>query len=531
MININTKKFKEYEKSLVIAKNGMVASSHPIASYIGLEILKNGGNAVDAALAMNGVLCIAEPHMTGLGGDCFVMLSVDGSTNIKALNGSGRSSENTSSKKLRSEGNKIITPNMPEAITIPGAVAAWSLLHNEHGYMPWKEIFSDAIDYATFGIPVHQRVAYDWSKNSTKLLNDPHTSDIFLKSGNAFEAGDNFINLNLAKTFKTISEEGAKGFYNGWVADDIIEKLRSIGGKHSYNDFHKTRAEWVKPITGKYRTLKIHECPPNGQGIVALIILGILEHFDVKNMCKNDYLHIFCEAVKIGYFLRDQYLADPHFNKLSVTNFLNKKLLKKFASKIDFNRSKIYEKSLFPDHPDTIYLTVRDKNGMTISFINSLFDPFGSGITAPKSGVLLHCRGRGFNLIEGHPNELNPKKRPLHTIIPAIISKNNKVIGSFGVMGGQYQAAGHAYVLSQMIDFGLSPQEALDMPRVFPNGNVLDFEKSFDNLIIEDMVSRGHEINYPVSPIGGGQIILVDNEKNILIGGSDFRKDGCAIGY
>ena len=248
-------------------------------------------------------------------------------------------------------------------------------------------------------------------------------------------------------------------------------------------------------------------------------------------MCKNDYLHIFCEAVKIGYFLRDKYLSDNEYNKLSVEKFLKESLLKKYASKINLKKAKIYKKSQFPDHPDTVYLTVRDKDGMTISFINSLFDAFGSVITAPKSGVLLHCRGRGFNLIEGHPNELNPNKRPLHTIIPAMISKNNKLIGSFGVMGGHYQAAGHAYVLSQMIDYGLSPQEALDCPRVFPNSNVLDFEKNFDNSIIEDMVSRGHAINHPVSPIGGGQIILVDTKKNILIGASDFRKDGCAIGY
>ncbi len=526
-----TRDFSNPGKSNVISSNFMTASSHYAASSTGVEILKSGGNAVDAALAMSAVLCVAEPHMTGIGGDCFAMLSTDGSSDIKALNASGKSSENSNASRLLDKGIKFIKPEMPEAITIPGAVSGWSLIHNEYGHMPWNEIFQPAINYARSGIIVHERVAYDWAKNKKKLLADRDTSKIFLKDKKPFNVMENFKNTKLSNTFETIATEGAVGFYNGWVADDMLEKLNSIGGCHTKNDFINSSAEWIKPISQNYRNIKIHECPPNGQGIVALIILGILEHFNVKSMSKNDYIHLFCEAVKIGYFLRDQYLADTHFNKLSVTSFLSKKSLEHYASKIDFKRAKLYEKSLFPDHPDTIYLTVRDKNGMTISFINSLFDPFGSGITAPKSGILFHCRGRGFNLIEGHPNKLCPNKRPLHTIIPAMISNKNKLIGSFGVMGGQYQAAGHAYVLSQMIDYGLSPQEALDLPRVFPNNNVLDFEKNFDNSVIHDMISRGHEINYSVSPIGGGQIILVDIDKNILIGASDFRKDGCAIGY
>ena len=526
----NTRDFSNPGKSNVISTNFMTVSSHHVASSVGIDILKNGGNAVDAALAMSAVLCVAEPHMTGIGGDCFAMLSTDGSSNIKALNASGKSSENSSASYLRNNGIKIIKPEMPDAITIPGAVAGWGLLHKEHGYMPWNEIFQPAINHAKSGIIVHERVAYDWAKNTEKLLADTDTSNIFLNGKKPFGVMENFKNIKLSKTFETIASEGIAGFYNGWVADDMLEKLKSIGGCHTKNDFTNSSAEWVKPISQNYRNIKIHECPPNGQGLVALIILGILENFDVKKMSKNDYVHVFCEAVKIGYFLRDQYLADSKFNKLSVTDFLNETSFKEYAAKIDFEKAKIYGKSDFPNHPDTIYLSVRDKNGMTISFINSLFDTFGSGITAPKSGILFHCRGRGFNLIEGHPNELHPNKKPLHTIIPGMISKKNKLIGSFGVMGGHYQAAGHAYVLTQMIDFGLSPQEALDLPRVFPNSNVLDFEKNFDNSIIEDMVSRGHAINHPVSPIGGGQIILVDIKKNILIGASDFRKDGCAIG-
>ena len=529
--NFDKRDFGRPGRSNALSSNAMLASSHPIASSVGIEILKNGGNAVDAAIAMNAVLCIAEPHMTGVGGDCFVMLSVDGSTNIRALNGSGKSSSNAKASALRKNKLPVITPEMPDAITIPGAVAAWSLLHKEYGYMPWKDLFSPAINFAIQGIKVHERVALDWPKYKQKLSFDSDTSNIFLKNGKSFKFLDNFKNINLSETFRTIAQEGRNGFYHGWVANDMLKKLESIGGNHTLNDFGKTTAEWVNPISSDYRGFRIHECPPNGQGLVALIILSILEKFDFKNMSKTDYTHVFCEATKIGYFLRDEYLADPELNKLSVDYFLNSKLLDQYVSTIDMKKAKIYSLSDFPDHPDTIYLTVRDKNGMMISFINSLFDAFGSGITAPKSGVLFHCRGRAFNTIQGHPNELNPNKRPVHTIIPAMISKNNKLIGSFGVMGGQYQAAGHAFVLSQMIDFRLNPQLALNHSRIFPNNNVLDIEDDFDLNLINELKLKGHKINYPVPPIGGGQMILIDEEKDVLIGASDWRKDGLAIGY
>ncbi|MDC3116206.1 gamma-glutamyltransferase family protein [Alphaproteobacteria bacterium] len=531
MFKFNKRSFSSLGNSNVLSSQAMIASSHPIASSVGIDILKSGGNAVDAALAMNAVLCIAEPHMTGIGGDCFALLSIDGSTNIKALNGSGKSSENTNVSNLRKKNINEITTAMPDAITIPGAVAGWSLLHKEHGHIPWKELFVHAINFAEKGIKVHERVALDWSNNADKLTLDSDTAKFFLNNWDAYKFTDNFKNINLSNTFKTIAVEGMSGFYHGWVADDMVNKLNSIGGCHTLNDFRNASAEWVEPIAANYRKMKIHECPPNGQGLVALIILSILEKFDFNSMSKSDYAHIFCEATKIGYYLRDQYLSDPEFNMLSVNHFLKSKILDEYASKIDISTAKTYKKSDFPDHPDTIYLTVRDKNGMTISFINSLFDAFGSGITAPKSGILFHSRGRAFNLIEGHPNQLNSNKRPLHTIIPAMVSYNGEIVGSFGVMGGQYQAAGHAYVLSQMIDFGLNPQEALNMPRLFPNNNIIDIENDFDKDVINQLVSRGHKINYPAQIIGGGQMIFVDSNKKLLIGASDWRKDGCAIGY
>ena len=529
--NFHIRDFSKIGKSNIFSSNSMVVSSHPIASNIGIDVLKNGGNAVDAALAMSAVLCVAEPHMTGVGGDCFAMLSIDGSTKIKALNGSGKSSQNTSSKKLRDEGFKIITAEMPESVTIPGSVAAWSILHKEHGHMPWKDIFKPAIEFAKLGVIIHERVAFDWEKNVSKLSKDIDTAKLFLKDGNEYKVKDKFINLGLSDVFETISHDGQDGFYKDWIAEDICQKLLSLGGNQNINDFKKASAEWVVPITGTYRNIKLHECPPNGQGIVAIIILAIIEKFNISSLSKADYMHIFCEASKIGYFLRDKYLSDFHNNKLSIEEFLTSKLIDRYASMIDLKQAKYFTKSDFPDHADTIYLSVRDKKGMTISFINSLFDAFGSGITAPKSGVLLHCRGRGFNLKEGHPNELKPNKRPLHTIIPAMLSQNDKLLGSFGVMGGQYQAAGHAYVLSQIIDFGLNPQQALNYPRLFPNNDTLDIESSFDKDLIDELSSRGHKINYPSDLIGGGQMILIDNDNKVLIGASDWRKDGLAIGY
>ena len=529
--NFKEREFTNVGRSNVISANAMLATSHPIAGSIGINILKSGGNAVDAALAMNAVLCISEPHMTGVGGDCFAMLSVDGSSDIKALNGSGKSSENASAQILRKRGLDLITAEMPDAITIPGAVAGWQMLHNQYGHMPWKEIFQPAIEYANSGIFVHEKVALDWSKNVSKLSQDNDTANLFLQNGQPFKCADKFLNPRLAETFKLIADEKAEGFYNGWVANDIHQKLLSIGGSHTLNDFGIANAEWVQPITGNYRNIKVHECPPNGQGIVALIILAILEKYNLTRMSKVDYTHLFCEAVKIGYYLRDQYLSDPEYNKLSVGLFLSSKALEDMISSIDMEKAKTFSKSDFPEHPDTIYLTVRDKDGMTISFINSLFDAFGSAITAPKSGVLLHSRGRAFNLIEGHPNELNPNKRPLHTIIPAMMSEKNNLIGSFGVMGGQYQAAGHAYVLSQMIDFGLNPQDALNCPRIFPINGALDIESNFDKKVISELSMRGHKINHSPQVIGGGQMILIDNDRKALVGASDWRKDGLAIGY
>ena len=534
-MNITDFKIRNFDKigkSHCISKGGMVASSHPIGSNAGIEVLNDGGNALDAALVMSITLCMAEPHMTGIGGDCFALITEDGSTkNLKAINASGYAGNKYNSSKILTEkGINEIDANMPHSVTIPGALSGWEILHQNYGKKSWKEIFQIALAYIKDGVLVNERVSLDWIRNEKKLTEDKDTRSIFLKNNKSFKFKELFKNEKLIETFKLISEEGSRGFYNGYVAKDLCDKLNSLGGLQTLDDFSNYKANWVEPIECFYKGYGVHECPPNGQGITVFIILSMLKHFDLQSISKFEFYHLFCEIIKLSYSLRDMFLSDLEFYNSSNLNWLDKKIIEKYVNKIDFKKSSNFDKSDFPEHSDTIYLTTRDKKGMTVSFINSLFDAFGSGITGPKTGVLLQSRGKSFKLEKNHPNELMGLKRPLHTIIPGMISRNERVIGSFGVMGGHYQAAGHAYLLSNLIDFGLSPQDALDIPRLFPNNGIIDIENGFDLDVIDSLKQKGHKINYPALPIGGGQIILFDDINKILIGASDWRKDGVALG-
>ncbi len=529
--DFNIRSFDKPGRSHSISKNGMVATSHPLASNAGLMMLKEGGNAIDTALAMSIVLCMAEPHMTGIGGDCFALISKDGSAkNIKAINGSGYAGENYQSITLQNLGVHNIEADMAHSVTIPGAVSSWNTLHSKFGKLPWVDIFKFALDFIKDGVLINERVSLDWSRNKTKLSKDKQTKNIFLNKGKAFKFKELFKNEQLISTLKLIGEEGSESFYNGFVSQDICKKLNQLGGLQTLNDFSNYKADWVNPISYDYKGYKVHECPPNGQGITVFLILAILKSFNLNKLSKSDYYHLFCEAVKLSYFLRDIYISDPKFNNIKYDELLTLKAVKNYVSKINFKKANNFKKSDFPNHPDTIYLTVRDKNGMTVSFINSLFDAFGSGITSANTGILLHCRGRSFNLRNNHNNEIKGLKKPLHTIIPGMISKKGFVTGSFGVMGGHYQAAGHAFVLSQILDFGLSPQQALDLPRLFPNNGIIDIENGFDLEVLKDLNNRGHKINYPVFPIGGGQMIFYDTRNKVFIGATDWRKDGLALG-
>ena len=527
-------KFRNFispSKSHAISKDGIVASSHPLSSQLGLDMLKDGANAVDASIAMSIVLCFAEPHMTGIGGDCFALISKSGKTrDIKVLNASGFAGEKYNLNFFLNNKITTIDPLSPHAVTIPGAIAGWKELHDKYGFFKWNDIFNIAIDVVKDGVLVNERVSKDWKRNEKKLLENNETKKIFIKDCSSYEYLDNFRNDDLINTFKIIAKEGKKSFYEGTIADNIINTLNNLGGLHTSEDLIKYKPVWEDPIKFDYNGFTIYEAPPNGQGIVVFFILELLKQFDMKNVSKSDYYHIYVEAVKIAYSLRDKFLCDPKRQEIDLMNLIHKNIIKNYANKINLKYANEVEISDFPEHKDTIYLTVKDKNGMIISFINSLFDQFGSGISVPKTGILLHCRGKSFSLKDSHPNQISGRKRPLHTIIPGMIGIKDVVIGSFGVMGGHYQAAGHAFILSQILDFHLSPQCALDLPRIFPNNGMLDIEENFDSSLIAELKSKGHKINYPVLPIGGGQMIINDIAKGISLGASDWRKDGIALG-
>jgi len=526
-----TRNFSSPGRSAVRARNGMISTSHPIATTAGIKILSEGGSAVDAAITAAALLSVAEPHMTGIGGDCFALVSADGSTNIEALNGSGRAPRAISAEALREKGLDAIPRHSPHAVTIPGAVAAWSHLHERFGKLDWDRLFAPAVAYARDGIAVHDRVAKDWGEHTENVAEDRDAAAQYLKEGHAYKAGEIFSHPRLAEALALIQQHGRDGFYKGPVMEDMLAKLTSIGGFHHEDDFTMAQADFVRPVSTDYKGYTIWECPPNGQGVAALVLTRMMEKFDLANMDVVDRIHVLAEASKIAYHLRDTYVADPEDQDIPVDWLLDDAQISSFAARIDLAKAQPINPSDFPNHPHTIYLAAVDKNGMAVSFINSIFDDFGSGISTPEYGILFQSRGRAFRLDPSHPNVIKGGKRPLHTIIPGMISRGNDLIGPFGVMGGQYQACGHAMLLSNLFALGLNPQEALDAPRSFAIDGKLQLEGGYGPEIARALEERGHVLDYPASPIGGGQAILKDPETGVFIAGSDPRKDGMAAGY
>ena len=527
-----TRDFSRPGRSEVYAANAMVATSHPIATSAGLKCLTEGGNAVDAAIVAASVLSIAEPHMTSLGGDCFALVSGDGLTNISALNGSGKSPQALSLDITREAGMSGEIPrHNAHAVTTPGSVDAWWRLHQRFGHSDWDKLFSPAINYAEHGIAVHERTAWDWGRHAENLADDEDARRYYLNGDKAYGLGEVFCCPPLAEALKLIAKDGRDGFYQGPVAEDILSKLNKMGGVHEHSDFADAESVFVPPISASYLRHKVWECPPNGQGLTALIIMKILERFDLATMTDIDRVHVTAEASKIAYGLRDRYIADPECTDKPTDWLLGQANIDKAAALIDMTRARDFADSDFPTHPDTVYLAVVDKDGMAVSFINSIFDSFGSGIASPRFGILLQSRGRSFSLSPTHPNVVAGGKRPLHTIIPGMLTIDDDLIGAFGVMGGQYQATGQATFLSNLLALGMGPQQALDSPRSFAYDGILSLESGYDRSVADALAKRGHQIDYPADPIGGGQAILRDLKSGILVGGSDARKDGCVMGY
>lgn len=521
-------------RSPVHAINGVAATSHPLSTLTALDFLRRGGNAVDAAVAACAVQCVVEPMSTGIGGDCFALLVPGGEGEVIGLNGSGWAPQGLNADDLLEQGHDTIAQTGPHAVTVPGAIDAWQTLLADHGTMGLDEVLQPAIGYAENGWAVTPRIAVDWSRNAAKLAAEPSSAEQYLKDGRPPKAGERFCSPKLAKTLKTIAKHGRDGFYSGWVAEDIVSYLNSKGGKHAAADFAEQRAEYVTPIATTYRDHEIYQIPPNGQGITALIMLNILSGYDIASLdpVGVERLHLEVEASRLAYKARDDNVADPRHAQVPVGKLLSAEFADELRRAIDPAKAMAnVPEATGPAYRDTVYLTVVDKDRNTCSFINSLFMAFGTGLTAPESGVLLQNRGCGFRVLPGHPNCVGPRKRPMHTIIPGMCMKDGRVAFSYGVMGGGFQPTGHTHVVTNMLDYGMDAQEAIDCPRAFHIAGQLDLERGVSDEVMSGLAALGHSVSRPEMPWGGGQMIAIDWENGTMQGSSDPRKDGCALGY
>jgi gamma-glutamyltranspeptidase/glutathione hydrolase len=528
-------------RSVVRASHAMVASSQPLASQAGLDILKRGGNAVDAAIAMAAVLNVTEPNMTGIGGDAFMMVYSARTKKLEALNASGRAPKALTSERVTSLGNRQMPLSGMETITVPGAFDGWVTVLEKHGTMKLPELLAPAIALAENGFPLMEKTVADWIPEVEKLKRMPAAASTYLVNGEAPKPGDVFVQKNLARTFRALAKGGRDAYYRGEIARAIVDYCQKNGGYLTMEDFAEHKSTWVEPISTTYRGHTLFEFPPNNQGLTALILLNILEGIDIKSM-RNDparYYHTLIEATKIAFADRNRYIADPAFSKVPVQELISKDYAAKRRALIT------PDKAIDPPAhgevkmgSDTTYFTVVDKDRNAVSFINSLFNSFGSGVVAGDTGIMLHNRGSGFVLQADHPNRLEPGKRPFHTLIPAMVFKDGQLLMSYGVMGGDIQAQGHAQVLINLIDRGLNLQQAIDAPRVrYVSGRGVMMEDTLPPAVIADLIGRGHERVLPAAGImhralmGGGQAIMIDPKTGALSGASDIRKDGLAIGY
>ena len=521
-------------RSTVHATDGMAATSHPLSTLAAIDVLRQGGNAMDAAVTACAVQCVVEPESTGIGGDCFALYVKGGEGEVTGLNGSGWAPKGLTADHLLDQGITSIQAETPHAVTVPGAIDAWERLLADHGTIGLDKALQPAIKYAEEGWAITPRVALDWARNAHRLAAEPSSAEQYLIDGRAPRVGERMRLPKLARTLKEIAAKGRDGFYDGWVAEDLVNYMKSKGGKHELDDFAEQSAEYVTPISTNYHGHDVFQIPPNGQGITALMMLNILEGYDLASLdpVGVERLHLEVEASRIAYQARDQHVADQRYAQVPVGDMLSAEFADRMRAEISPERAMAaLPLDDAPVYRDTIYLTVVDKDRNTCSFINSLYFNFGSCQAGPESGVMLQNRGCGFRVEPGHPNCVAPRKRPKHTIIPGMSMKDGRVAHSYGVMGGDYQPVGHAHVLANMIHWGMDPQEALDCPRVFHIGGQVGVELGLGDDVMEGLAAKGHEVGRPDMPWGGGQIISIDWENGTLAAGSEPRKDGCAIGY
>jgi len=523
--------FQQDGRSVTLSQNGMCATSHPLAAKVAVNILEAGGNAVDAGIAAAMVLNICEPQMTGLGGDCFALLQTEPGAKPIGLNASGRALAAFSAERLRAAGHTAIPDDSADAVTIPGAFDGFVTLSQDHGTMPLSEVLAPAIRYAEEGIPVAPRVAFDWEIAEGRLQGNARNH--YLLNGKAPKAGQVFAAPQQATVLRKIAAEGRAGFYEGEVAEDLVNSLQAVGGSHTLADFAATKCDYVEPISTVYKGHTLTELPPNGHGATALLMANILKHFDLPSLApfSAERIHLEAEAAKLAYDARDLFIADPAAMQ-RLDHFLSPDTAASLAALIDPNKAlHLPSERLESVHKETIYLTVVDKNRMALSLIYSVFHSFGSGIASDNFGILLQNRGAGFTLQKSHPNEAAGGKRPMHTIIPGLLEKPGEFTMPFGVMGGQYQPNGHMRFLSNIVDYGMDPQSAISLPRSFAHAGTLALERGYSEETRAKLAALGHNVTTPEGPIGGAQAIRIDAKTDLLMAGSDPRKDGCALGY
>ncbi len=532
-------------RSAVIARHGMAATSQPLATAAAIRVLQEGGNAVDAAIAANAVLGVVEPMSCGIGGDLFAIVWDARTQKLYGLNASGRAPYAATLERYRSEGLKEIPAHGPLSWSVPGCVDGWDQLRQRFGTKPWSALLGPAIGYADEGFPVSEIIAADWHSAQSELARIPTSAACFLPGGKAPATGNVFRSPGLAESLRAIVSGGRDAFYRGPLAEGIVAYSREVGGLFASKDFEEHTSTWVDPVTTNYRGYDIWELPPNGQGIATLEMLNLLEPFDLKAMGPQsaEALHLMIEAKKLAYEDRAKFYADPEFAKVPVAELISKEYAKKRLALMSREHANEHPTHGDPAEADTIYLTVVDKDFNAVSLIQSNFSGFGSYHVPGKLGFPIQNRGCLFALDPAHANRLEPHKRPFHTIIPGFITKGGKPWVSFGLMGGDMQAQGHAQVISNMIDFGMDVQEAGDAPRfrhlgsseptgeVAKDGGSVALESGISAEAQRTLEAKGHRLIHARGGFGGYQAIRIDLERGILIGGSDPRKDGGAMGY
>jgi gamma-glutamyltranspeptidase/glutathione hydrolase len=529
-------------RSEVIAENGMAATSHPLATQTAIDILKEGGNAIDAAIAANAVLGLVEPTGCGIGGDLFAIVWDAKTKKLYGLNSSGPAPKDMNIDFIKNQGLDKIPAYGPLPVTVPGAVAGWVALHKKFGSADFNGIFNNAISYAENGFPVSELVAYYLEGSANRFKNYPNFSNVWMKNGRTPDKGEIFTNKELATTYKKIASSYGQDFYSGDIAKSIADFIQSQGGLLTIKDLANYEPEWIEPVSSNYRGYDIWELPPNGQGIAALQILNILENFNISSMELDsaEYIHLFTEAKKLAYEDRAKYYADPNFSDVPTSELISKNYASIRTKLINKNKAATrFDAGLEDGY--TIYLTVADKFGNMVSLIQSNYRGMGSGMVPKDLGFMLQDRGEMFSLNPNHKNSLVGGKRPFHTIIPAFITKDDMPFISFGLMGGAMQPQGHAQVVINLIDFNMNLQEAGDAPRIrhvgssqptgeiMLDGGYISLESGFSDQTRQELLNKGHKLKYDKGGFGGYQAIMLKD--GVYYGASESRKDGQASGY